>query len=101
MTPVACPWHDQRGADCAPTRAAPSPVRTLARQLDLKMPFVPNHVVDFIMKHMAVQFIPFMNKQAGKFEPGGKLHHYLDDHKDVYNEMHRRLGAMEVKVLSA
>ena len=71
-------------------------------QLDLKMPFVPNNVVDFIMKHMAIQFIPFMNKQAGKFEPGGKLHHYLQDHKDVYDEMHRRLGAItEVKLLSA
>eukprot|EP00966_Prymnesium_polylepis_P115699 2674670-Prymnesium_polylepis.1 len=65
-------------------------VKSMTR-MDIKMPLIPDAVIDFVMKKVAVQILPFMNKQAGKFEQGGKLHHYIAEHRDVYDEMHRRL----------
>ena len=46
------------------------------------------------MKHLAAQFIPMLNSQAAKFDPGCKLHHLKssDEHMATYDELERRLS---------
>lgn len=67
-----------------------------AIKLDIGLPFIPNWIIDWIMKNVASMFIPMLNSQASKFEPGGKLSHLPDEpqYQGIYAEMHRRLNAM-------
>jgi hypothetical protein len=67
-----------------------------ALKIDIGLPFIPHWIIDWIMKNVASMFIPMLNSQAGKFEPGGKLSHLPDEpqYQGIYAEMHRRLNAM-------
>jgi len=67
-----------------------------ALKIDIGLPFIPHWIIDWIMKNVASMFIPMLNSQAGKFEPGGKLSHLPDEpqYQGIYAEMHRRLKAM-------
>ena len=67
-----------------------------ALKIDIGLPFIPHWIIDWIMKNVASMFIPMLNSQASKFEPGGKLSHLPDEpqYQGIYAEMHRRLNAM-------
>ena len=64
-------------------------------RLDLRMKFLPPYLMDFVMKHFASAFVSHYNRQAGRFGAGGKLHHYIDEHADLYAELNRRLQVLE------
>jgi len=65
-------------------------------KFDLMMPYLPNWVIDFLMKHLASQFIKQLDGMAAKFDPGQPLHYYrtAPEHIEVYNKLNRRLSAV-------
>jgi len=67
-------------------------------KIDLKMKFLPSKVLDWIMKKVAMFFIPMIHKQSLKMAVGGSLHHHTEKLHVSYEEMHRRLNALEAKV---
>jgi len=65
-------------------------------KIDLMIPMLPNWTVDFLMKHVASQFIKQLDGMAAKFDPGQPLHYYrtAPEHIEVYNKLNRRLSAV-------
>ena len=69
-------------------------------KIDFKIKFLPPKVVDWIMKKAAIHFIPMIHQQSLHMAIGGKLHHHTERLHASYEEMHRRLKALEARAAS-
>eukprot|EP01041_Mallomonas_annulata_P006188 gene6188-12538_t len=60
-------------------------------KVDPKIECMPTWLFNFLMRTAIWYLLPMLENQAKQFRPGQPLHHKLEESKDIYDEVHRKL----------